>query len=55
MSIERVVSAVEEVADEEIVFQAERKIRAIKESRKRLRIEEGNLYFPLVVLFIYYQ
>ncbi|KAG0758187.1 hypothetical protein G6F16_002065 [Rhizopus arrhizus] len=40
MSIERVVSAVEEVADEEIVFQAERKIRAIKESRKRLRIEE---------------
>ncbi|KAG1453416.1 hypothetical protein G6F46_009689 [Rhizopus delemar] len=40
MSIERVVSAVEGVADEEIVFQAERKIRAIKESRKRLRIEE---------------
>lgn len=55
MSIERVINVVEEVVDEEIVFQAERKMRAINESRKRLRIEEGNLYFPLVVLFIYYQ
>ncbi|KAI8066170.1 hypothetical protein BDF21DRAFT_346100 [Thamnidium elegans] len=42
MSIERAINAVEEVADEEIVFQAERKMRAINESRKSLRIEEAN-------------